>query len=138
MYFFHSDLYFRILPFTISIYTKIARTRQSKDKDDAHQHHTRIRFIFSNACTPGGSTLVRGYVAFYRMARKIFFVIFPKLLVIDVRINLCRRKIRVTEQFLNGTQIGPSCKQVRRKRVAQRVHFRMNAAFHFVSAKSLP
>ena len=53
MYFFHSDLYFRILPFTISIYTKIARTRQSKGKDDAHL--ARIRFILPNARTPGSS-----------------------------------------------------------------------------------
>ena len=43
MYFFHSNLDFRILPFTISIYTKIARTRQSKNGEDVH--HTRIRFF---------------------------------------------------------------------------------------------
>lgn len=52
MYFFHSNLDFRILPFTISIYTKIARTRQSKNGEDVH--HTRIRFL-PNACTPGSS-----------------------------------------------------------------------------------
>ena len=55
-----------------------------------------------------------------------------------MRINLCRRKIRMPEQFLNGAQIGPSCEQVRRKRVAQRVHFCVNAAFRFIPAKSLP
>ena len=43
MYFFHSNLDFRILPFTISIYTKIARTRQSKNGEDTH--HTGVRFF---------------------------------------------------------------------------------------------
>lgn len=36
MYFFHSNLDFRILPFTISIYTKIARTRQSNRSASPH------------------------------------------------------------------------------------------------------
>ena len=53
MYFFHSNLDFRILPFTISIYTKIARTRQSKSKD-THIAHGCVLFL-SNACAPGGS-----------------------------------------------------------------------------------
>ena len=60
MYFFHSDLYFRILPFTISIYTKIARTRQSKGKDDAHR--ARIRFIFAERLHSRRQTHIRARI----------------------------------------------------------------------------
>ena len=42
-------------------------------------------------------------------------------LLIDVRVNLCRRNIGVPEHFLDDPQIGAVTQEMRRKTVAQQV-----------------
>src|SRR5512138_825252 len=48
-------------------------------------------------------------------------VYLPQVLPLDVRIDLRRCDVRVTEHFLHCGQVGTALEQVRRERVPQRV-----------------
>ena len=50
-----------------------------------------------------------------------FLVGFPQMAVGDVRVNLRRRNIGVSEHLLNAANIGTILNQMRRKRMAQSV-----------------
>lgn len=65
------------------------------------------------------------------MAGEIFLVIVPQLFIVDVRVNLCCGEVGVSEQFLHRPQVRAASKKMRRKRVAQRMHFCMNTGFCF-------
>ena len=60
-----------------------------------------------------------------------------KILTIHVRVDLCRRDIGVAKHFLNSAQVGAAFKEVRRKRMAQRVRRNslFNAGLHHVFAQ---
>ena len=47
---------------------------------------------------------------------------------VDVRVHLCRRERAVTEQLLDGAQVGAALEQVRGKRVPEAVRMGSEAA----------
>ena len=73
-------------------------------------------------------------------ARMVLAVQVLQALARNVRVDLCRRKVAVTQQQLHDTQIGAAIEKMRCKRVTQAVgrQFLADAAFLRVSLDDVP